>query len=62
MPKDDKKLVSDKKTDGLHQSKATSKEFSDEERQTNTVASTEYTGGGEGKTDLKDDKNETGGF
>jgi len=62
LPKEDKKLVSDKKTDGLHQTQTTGKEFSDEERHTNEVASTEYTGGGEGKKDLKNDRLETGGF
>ncbi|MER2090996.1 MAG: hypothetical protein ABS920_14750 [Sporosarcina sp.] len=62
MPKEEKKPMSDKKTDGLNQTEMHGKEFSDEERQTNEVASTEYTGGGEGKKDLKNDKLETGGF
>ena len=62
MPQDEKKPMSDKKTGSLNQTETTGKEFSDEERHTNEVASTEYTGGGEGKKDLKNDRLETGGF
>lgn len=62
MPKDDKNPMSNKKTDGLNQAKMKGKEFSDEERHTNEVASTEYTGGGKGRADLKNDRLETGGF
>ncbi|WP_438312074.1 hypothetical protein [Sporosarcina sp. FA9] len=51
-----------KKADRKKQTKNMSEEFSHEERMTNVVASTEYTGGGKGQADLKNDKLETGGF
>ncbi|WP_158333779.1 hypothetical protein [Bacillus sp. OxB-1] len=37
-------------------------EFSDGQRRKNEVASSEYTGGGKGKMDLQQNKNETGRF
>ena len=46
----------------LKKTKMKGEEFSHEERMTNEVASTEYTGGGKKRGSLKDDKLETGGF
>ena len=54
--------MSNKKTDGLNQTKMKGKEFSHEERMTNEVASTEYTGGGKKRGGIEIDKLETGGY
>ncbi|MCG3087562.1 hypothetical protein [Sporosarcina cyprini] len=54
-----------KKNDSMHDSaqpKMSGVEFTDEQRQTNEVASTSYTGSRKDKTNLKDDKLETGGY
>ena len=60
MPKDSENLSTNKKLDVLKQTKMKGEEFSREERMTNEVASTEYTGGGKGRADLKHDRLETG--
>ena len=60
MPKDNKDPLSDKKTDGLNQTKMVGKEFSDEERHQNEVASTEYSGGGKRRGGIEIDRLETG--
>jgi len=62
MSLDPRDTTKNKKTESVKQTKKMEEEFSREERLTNVVASTEYTGGGKGKTDLKNDKLETGGF
>ena len=48
--------------DVLKNTKMKGEEFSHEERMTNEVASTEYTGGGTKRGSLKEDKLESGGF
>ena len=62
MSLDPRETSERKKADRKKQTKKMSEEFSHEERMTNVVASTEYTGGGKGQADLKNDKLETGGF
>ncbi|MEK3937576.1 hypothetical protein MKY41_20125 [Sporosarcina sp. FSL W7-1349] len=59
MPKEKKDPNAQNK---MENPKQIGQEFSDEKRRKNEVASSEYTGGGEGKVDLQQDKNETGGF
>lgn len=53
--------MSNKKTDGLNQTKMQGEEFSRKERMTNEVASTEYTGGGKKRGGIEIDRLETGG-
>ncbi|MFD1928516.1 hypothetical protein ACFSFY_10685 [Sporosarcina siberiensis] len=62
MSLDPRETSERKKEDRKKRTKEMSEEFSHEERMTNVVASTEYTGGGKGQADLKNDKLETGGF
>lgn len=62
MSLDPREPSESQKTDRIKQTKEKGEEFSHEERMTNVVASTEYTGGGKGQADLKNDKLETGGF
>lgn len=62
MSLDPRETSERKKADRKKLTKEMSEEFSHEERMTNVVASTEYTGGGKGQADLKNDKLETGGF
>ncbi|MBE1555436.1 hypothetical protein [Sporosarcina limicola] len=60
MPENEKNPLSDKKTDGLNQTKMKGKEFSDEKRHTNEVASTEYSGGGKRHGGIEIDRLENG--
>ncbi|MBB4826107.1 hypothetical protein HNO89_003344 [Sporosarcina luteola] len=59
------KEKNNQKNSGKHESdqpKMSGAEFTDEQRHTNEVASTSYVGSRKNKTDLKDDKLETGGY
>ncbi len=62
LPNERKKPQQKDSLDVLKNTKMKGEEFSHEERMTNEVASTEYTGGGKKRGSLKDDKLETGGF
>ena len=62
LPNERKKAQPKDSIDVLKNTKMKGEEFSHEERMTNEVASTEYTGGGKKRGSLKEDKLESGGF
>ncbi|CAM3248304.1 hypothetical protein FITA111629_12515 [Filibacter tadaridae] len=60
MSKYEKDPMSAKKTDGVNQTKMQGKEYTTEERRSNEVASTEYSGGGKRRGGIEIDRLETG--
>lgn len=60
MPKNEKDPLSKQMTDGVNQTKMKGVEYSVEERRSNQVASTEYSGGGKRRGGIELDRLETG--